>query len=312
MDHLMHPAPGRALRILTFRDKMEPSGSGLGFQNGETRSFMTNAADFSARYGPWALITGAARGIGVEFARQCAARGLSLVLVDRLEAELNTVAEGIRRDFSGSVPAITVRAVTCDLAQPDFMETIQAAAAGLDVGLLICNAALSHLGLFLDRPLENLLESVDINVRSTLVLAHTFARAMRPRGRGGIILLSSASAQQGTSLVANYAATKAYNLVLAEGLWVELQPYGIDVLGFLPGSTRTPGFLDPQPRIGSSNIVPIMDAGETAREALDALGKTPSLVAGGMNRFFFSLLALLPRAQRIRILDRTIRNMYGK
>jgi short-subunit dehydrogenase len=269
---------------------------------------MAQTEDFTARYGPWALITGAARGLGTEFARLCAARGLSLVLADRLEDELRAVAERISQE-SG---AVAVRTVCCDLAQPGFLEAIRAATDGLEIGLLICNAGLSHLGPFLDRPLENLLESVDINVRATLMLTHTYAQSMRGRRRGGIILLSSASAQQGTSMVANYAATKAYNHVLAEGLWVELQPYGIDVLGFLPGSTRTPGFLGSNPRLDRAGIVPLMDADVAAREALDALGKTPSLVAGRLNRFLFSLLGLIPKAQRIRIMDRTMRNMYRR
>lgn len=272
----------------------------------DMRKMVERSADFSTRYGPWALITGAALGIGAEFARQCAARGLSLVLVDRLDEPLQGVAVQIRR----ANPTIDVRVVCCDLAQPDFLETIQAAAAGLEIGLLICNAALSHLGLFLDRPLEDLLESVDINVRATLVLTHTFARLMQARGRGGMILLSSASAQQGTSLVANYAATKAYNMVLAEGLWAELKPYGIDVLGFLPGSTRTPGFLEGQPQLDQAGFMPLMDADQAAREALDALGKTPSLVAGRINRFFFALMSLIPRSQRIRIMDSAIRKLY--
>src|SRR5260370_29898575 len=72
--------------------------------------------------------------------------------------------------------------------------------------------------------------------RSTLFPYTTLFRS------GGIIFLSSASAYQGTALVANYAATKAYNLILAEGLWEELRFSGVDVLGFAPGATNTPGF----------------------------------------------------------------------
>lgn len=98
--------------------------------------------------------------------------------------------------------------------------------------------------------------------------------------------------------------------MLAEGLWVELQPDGIDVLGFLPGSTRTPGFLDSHPHVERAGLVPVMDAAPAAREALDALGETPSLIDGGLNRFLLSLLGLIPRPQRIRIMDQTMRKMY--
>lgn len=53
--------------------------------------------------------------------------------------------------------------------------------------------------------------------------------------------LTSASAVNGTAFVANYAGTKAYNLILGESLWYELRSQGVDVVGFMPGPTRTPG-----------------------------------------------------------------------
>ena len=62
------------------------------------------------------------------------------------------------------------------------------------------------------------------------MLAHFFGVKMLARRRGGMIMLSSGSAQQGTAYVANYAATKAYNRILAESLWEELRGEGIDVL----------------------------------------------------------------------------------
>ncbi len=70
---------------------------------------------------------------------------------------------------------------------------------------------------------------------------------MLARKRGGIIMLSSGSALQGVAYAASYAATKAYNLVLAESLWDELRDHGVDVLGFMPGATRTPGYEQQQP-----------------------------------------------------------------
>ena len=65
---------------------------------------------------------------------------------------------------------------------------------------------------------------------------------MAARGRGGILLMSSLAGGQGTPIVAAYAASKAFEIVLAEGLWDELRPAGVDVLACRAGPTRTPSY----------------------------------------------------------------------
>src|SRR5205814_614389 len=84
------------------------------------------------------------------------------------------------------------------------------------------------------------------------------------RGRGGFIFLSSGSALRGTALTAGYAATKAWNLVLAESLWDELREAGVDVMAVVPGPTRTPGFLSSAPPPGpvTENPLGTPEAGE--------------------------------------------------
>jgi short-subunit dehydrogenase len=120
------------------------------------------------------------------------------------------------------------------------------------------------------------------------------------------------AARVGSPLVATYAATKAFDLILAESLWAELGERGIDVLGVLPGATRTPGF---EGSLGTRSKTPsalrIMEPQDVARAALDALGKQPSIVAGGFNRFASTLLQrILPRKTAIGIMAKTTRAMY--
>jgi len=135
---------------------------------------------------------------------------------------------------------------------------------------------------------------------------------MAASGRGGIIMVSSASAMQGTPYVANYAATKAYNLILAESLWVELRGKGVDVLGFMPGTTRTPGYLESQARTERAKMVKVMEPGPTVAEALNALGKRPSHIAGRGNRItFFISGKLMPRRAAIALAARMLDKMYG-
>jgi len=269
---------------------------------------MPVSSDFKLKYGPWALVTGAARGLGAEFSRQIAALGVNLVLVDLLAEELSQVAEEVQRNNN-----VDIRTIIVDLADPEFMEGINEHTDGLEVGLLVSNAMFGPVGLFFEQSLEDKLRTVAVNVRAPLVLVQEFGERMIGRGRGGIILLSSASAMQGTPYVANYAATKAYNLILAESLWGELREHGVDVLGFMPGATSTTGFILSQPRLERSRMVKIMEPEPTVTEALEALGKHPSHIAGVRNRLTAFLTGkLIPRKKVIALVGNTMRDWYGK
>lgn len=268
---------------------------------------MSRSQTFKSRYGPWALVTGAARGMGAEFARQIAQRGIDIVLVDMLEDELAQTAEKIQRDSGRET-----RTIALDLSRPESANTIREQTEEMEVGLLVNNAAFSPIGPFLDSSLEDKLRTVAVNVEIPLILVHDFAEKMAARKRGGIILLSSASAVQGTAYVANYAATKAYNLILAEGLWAELREHGVDVLGFMPGTTRTPGLDNSKPHLERARLVHVMEIKPTVAEALNALGKRPSHTAGAINRWTaFLTQRVLPRKWSIRIVAKTMNDMYG-
>ncbi len=125
--------------------------------------------------------------------------------------------------------------------------------------------------------------------------------------------MASLSAFQGHAMVGTYAATKAFDLVLGESLWEELRDHGVDVLTLCPGATRTPGFLSSKPRLGGPFSPRIMAVEETVAEALAHLGKSPTRIAGGMNRLTSAFLhTLLPRRARIRLISRTTRAMYDR
>ncbi|MDQ1372926.1 MAG: uncharacterized protein QOJ09_264, partial [Actinomycetota bacterium] len=129
------------------------------------------------------------------------------------------------------------------------------------------------------------------------------------RGRGGIILLSSLSSMRGAPLVSGYAATKAWNLLLAESLWDEVRDQGVDVMAVLPGSTRTPGWLASQPQssLGTSYV---MEPSEVATESLDALGSRASIVSGQSNRDSEAFLASMDRTEAVRVMGEVMRTMY--
>ena len=262
-------------------------------------------ASFREKYGPWALVTGASRGLGAEFARQCAERGLNVVLVATNADLLRSRADELERDYG-----IETRTAALDLSREDILQQLAPVTDSLEVGLLVNNAGVSRVRPFLHQDLDQLLHQLHVNARAGLMLAHHFGKKMAEEKRGGIIFLSSGSALHGTAYCANYAGTKAYNLITAETLWYELARHGVDVLGFMAGSTKTPGWDANEPK--PNRWVKVMDAKTAVAEALDALGKRPSIIAGRRNRLgYFVMGMMMSRAGAIRTLARSMDSMFG-
>src|SRR5262249_57699698 len=99
------------------------------------------------------------------------------------------------------------RGVPVDLCRDDFLPAIDQATADVQVGLLVNNAGIATSGNFLDNDLDSELALLHINNRAPLILTHHFGRAMRQRGRGGIIFVTSTVAFAGVPLWSNYAAS---------------------------------------------------------------------------------------------------------
>ena len=118
---------------------------------------------FAARYGPWALIAGGSEGIGAAFARALAARGLGLVLVARRAEPLAALSGELAARH-----AVAVRTHAVDLAAPDAAERLDAACAGLEIGLVVLSAAEARVAPFFALPLGWHLRAIDLNCRAPL------------------------------------------------------------------------------------------------------------------------------------------------
>ncbi|MFM7734744.1 MAG: SDR family NAD(P)-dependent oxidoreductase [Alphaproteobacteria bacterium] len=260
---------------------------------------MPDTPDFRSRYGRVALVAGSAVGLGAEWSRQLAAKGLDLVLVDRDEAPLLATCEAIRREHG-----VTATPVVLDLGRADLVAALSSVLDGREVGLLVYNAALGTVAPFLDMDPDHMDRMLAVNARAPMQLARALAPAMVARGRGGIVLLSSMSGSVGSAQLAVYAATKAFDLVLADALWAELHGHGIDVLVVQPGSTRTPGWLTSQCPGDPASGPMVMEPAEVVREALDALGgEATHLVPGELNRMGAQAILSLPRRQAIEMMS---------
>jgi uncharacterized protein len=263
-------------------------------------------SDFPLRYGPWALVAGASEGLGAEFATQLARNKLNLVLVARRKAQLEVLASKLAQEY-----AIEVRTIELDLAQDDADSIIAEHTDDLDIGLLVYNAAVSLVGPFFAQTLQGHLNEVTVNCRAPLSLVYLFGQRMLERKRGGIILMSSLSSAQGSALVANYAATKAYNRILAEGLWEELRTQGVDVLACSAGPISTPNYIASLPVTTKRNAGMELTPYKVAYEALAGLGRGPFVIPGRQYRLAnFVMQRLLSTRFVIKIMGRVMRGMY--
>ena len=262
---------------------------------------------FQSSYGPWAIVAGASRGLGAEFAEQLAQKGLNLVLAARSLQPLSALAAKLEETYS-----IQVLPLQLDLADESAAQSLNQAVLSLDVGLLVYNAAYSATGPFFKEPLEGHLKELNTNCRTPLALVYLLGERMLSRGRGGIILMSSLSAVQGSAYVANYAATKAYERILAEGLWEELRAQGIQVIASSPGAVSTPNYEQSLEGGGQKPPASATSPETVARETIQALGKGPGVVPGrGYRLASFMMDRVLPRSMAIRLMGRVLRNMYA-
>ncbi len=234
---------------------------------------------FISKYGEWALITGASKGIGLEFSRQIAAQGLNVVLVARSENSLRQLASSIESDYP-----VKTRIVAADLTEADGIARLLEATADLDIGLLVNNAGREDSGPFLQIPIDDAIKTIDLNIKVPLQLTQHFAAKMQARRKGGILIMSSIVAFQGVPNIANYAASKAYDLVFAEGIAAELEPSNIDVLSVNPGFTKSE--LSPDINFDGLPVKP-MSADAVVKTALYDLGEARVSVPGRVNKFLY-------------------------
>jgi len=251
---------------------------------------------FKEKYGSYALVAGGSGGLGAAYADALAKRGLNLVLIAREKERLEKTSSRIREQYG-----VDIIAVTADMADYEKVKEM-IAALNVSIGLLVYNAAFAPIGLFENTSEEQLSLAAAVNVRSPLLLAKFLSAPMIQNKRGGIVLMSSLAGAQGSPKLAAYAATKAFNAVLAEGLWKELKPHGIDVIGCCAGAIITPGYQNAEK---SKNAPGTMTAAAVAERTLKALGKGPAIIPGGINKIAgFILKRLLTKKAAISIMAR--------
>ena len=222
---------------------------------------------------PVTLITGASAGLGVEFARQCVARGQEVVLVARRKDRLNRLAAEV-----GNAEVIAADLSELDAPAKLFAEL---ASRGLWAKVLINNAGFGLRGRFDALPLDRQLEMIDLNVRALTALTFFAVEAMAKRGGGAILNVASTAAFQPGPKMAVYFATKAFVLSFTEALHEEWKDRSIKVSALCPGPTRTEfGEVAGIGTLGSFDRFS-MEAAPVVRAGLDGLERNQAVVIPG-------------------------------
>ncbi len=248
---------------------------------------------FAERYGPWALVTGASAGIGAEYALRIAERGVNVVLVARRRARLEELASMIEDTYR-----VEARVAPADLSSRDIVEVLQPAIVDIDIGLLVNCAGFGSSGPFLDMDLGIQESMLNVNCRAPLLLTHELVQGMKERGKGAVIFVSSVNGFCAARGMANYNATKAFDLVFAEGLAGELRAFGVDVQALCPGGTLTEfhrvAGLETR-KFGPFARLVFASPSMVVATSLRALGGRVTVIPGLLNKLMVLSFRFLPR-----------------
>jgi hypothetical protein len=263
---------------------------------------------FREKYGDWALVAGAAIGLGESFCINLAKQGFNLFMIDNREEQLLELSGKLTQKYG-----IQTMPFCIDLFKPDAVEQIMVKSSAIEIRLLIYVAAFSQIKKFENFTADDLEHYININVATPLKLVHAFSDPLISKNQpGGILLMSSLAGLLGMQYIAPYAATKAFTWNLAESLHHELKFHKIDVMACIAGATATEAYLGTNPKYGF--LKPQVQQPATVAElALKNLGKKALFIPGFSNRFnYFILTRLLPRKMASYFANRTMKSMYSE
>jgi len=211
---------------------------------------------------PAVLITGASSGIGAVYAERFARRGHDLVLVARDKARLDALAERLRHDTG-----VAVEVLPADLTQRADLATVETRLRDdARIGILINNAGIAQSGGFTEQSADSIEQLITLNTLALTRLAAAVAPRLASAGEGAIVNIGSVVGLAPEFGMSVYGATKAFVLVLSQGLSLELTPKGVYVQAVLPAATRTE--IWERAGIDINTLSEVMDVGELVDAAL--------------------------------------------
>jgi uncharacterized protein len=253
--------------------------------------------------GKWAIVTGASAGIGLELAKQLAEGGAHLFLTARRIDRLQQLASDLSAKHGIKTEILSVDLTRAEGPAEIYAATIQ---KGIEVELLVNNAGFGAFGNAWEIPAEKMIEMIQVNCSAVVHLTRLYMPAMIARGHGDILIVSSVAAFQAVPYNSVYAATKAFDLLFAEGIGEEARSHGVRVCALCPGSTETEfqKVAEQPDRVFRSAET----AEKVARVGLEALASGRSYVVSGFkNKLMIELQRLAPRSFVVRMAEKMMR-----
>jgi short-subunit dehydrogenase len=255
----------------------------------------------------YALVTGASQGLGRAFAIGLAERGFGIVAVARTTAKLSeTVAE------CGKLNSARAIAIEADLVAPDAVEKLvqQIEATDLPITVLVNNAGEAIWGRFADKPLDDHLRMMRLNMSVPIELTHRLLPRLRKAPKAYVLNVGSMAGYNAFATLGTYSGSKSFIVRWSRSLRMELSGTGIQVCCVCPGSVTT-GFTERAGMQVMDDLAkrfghPPKPVAEAALNALFA-GKA-EVVPGFFNKVTVLVLGLLPEA----IVERVASSIYLK
>jgi hypothetical protein len=251
----------------------------------------------------FAVVTGASRGIGAEYARALAAAGYDVLLVARDDVLLKNLASELREKHR-----VVTYTEVMDLALPDAAQRLYIAARQRrdHVDLLINNAGFGARGPFIDVPMPRIQEMLRLHVNTVVESMRLFLPGMVQRSSGVIINVASIAGFFALPFMAEYAATKTFLMTLSQALAEEVRPFGVHIQACCPGSTDTDfhqtSGSQPNNPLGSDTAAQVVAA------SLSALRRGPVvIVVGWRGRLVQWLTRFIPATVLTRVAGRWLR-----
>ncbi|VVC46143.1 NAD(P)-binding domain,Short-chain dehydrogenase/reductase, conserved site,Short-chain [Cinara cedri] len=249
---------------------------------------MPDRTPMAVKYGKWAVVTGSTDGIGKEYAKELAQRGLNIVLISRSIDKLNKIASEIKKEFN-----VEVKVIQADFSKGQtIFNHIAKELEGIEIGILVNNVGMQYMYpmYITEVPESTVWDLINVNVGATTHMTKLVLPGMQKRKRGAIVNVSSSAELQPLPLLAIYAATKSYIKSFTEALRIEYEEDNILVQHLFPLFINTKMNAFSYKLQETSLFVP--DAKTYATNAVNTLGlvnHSTGYWAHGIQHFFLRL-----------------------
>ena len=255
---------------------------------------------------PYALITGASKGIGKAIALELAKHNYDLLLTARSSDLLKEAAEEIQKTYKVNVHFIAVDLSENNAAQTLFDWCVE---NNYPVSILVNNAGVGISGLFQNSSVEKNTKLINLNLVAPTQLCQLFIPLLQQQSQSYILNIASTASYQAIPFLTVYASSKAYIQRFSRGLSQELSGKGISVTCISPGPTDTDWAKTasvPAKALKMATKLNMQPA-EVARIAVESMfSKKTEVIPGFLNKLGAFMAWLLPK----RISERVAYNIY--